>query len=189
MIADPSIVSRIQSLFERYGSLRYGTEAVTQLQHGLQSASWARQSAAPRELQVAALLHDIGHLLVADNGGRPPRADGVASLDDGHESWGHQWLQQYFGPAVVDPIRLHVAAKRYLCTIDPTYEAQLSETSRRSFHDQGGPMDDSERVAFEREPYYREALELRRWDDLAKDPAKQTPGLDGFLADVRSLLQ
>lgn len=188
-MTDRSIVAKIESLFQQYGSLRYGTEPVTQLQHGLQAACWARRSGASSDLVVAALLHDVGHLLVADNGGQRPRTESSGSLDDGHEAWANGWLREHFGPAVVDPIRLHVAAKRYLCTVDPTYEGQLSETSRRSYHDQGGPMDDRERAAFEKEPYYREALELRRWDDRAKDPDMETPEFIEFLADLQSVLR
>ena len=95
-------------------------------------------------------------------------------MDDKHEFVANAWLKEHFGPEVADPIRLHVAAKRYLCTRQSSYEDALSPTSRKSYHDQGGPMSPEEMTSFESEPHYREALELRRWDDLAKETEKET---------------
>jgi predicted HD phosphohydrolase len=134
---------------------------------------------------TAALLHDIGHILTDSD-----LPDSCAeNLDDHHEVRAHGWLEKHFGLAVADPVRLHVAAKRYLCTIDKGYEAKLSPTSRKSFQDQGGQMSDEERSAFESEPYCDEALTLRRWDDLAKDETLTTPLIEAYRDVLTSCLK
>lgn len=163
--------------FERRGSQRYGDEAVTQLQHALQAGQLALEAGASSTLVSAALLHDIGHLLQRHDDHAPESAP---TLDDQHEALGYQFLQTYFGHAVADPVRLHVVAKRYLCTIDPTYETQLSPTSRQSYYDQGGKMSAEEVKSFESELYFRDALQLRGWDDQAKDPRAETSPLETF---------
>jgi len=170
------IVDRILETFAARGDLAYGSEAVTQRQHALQSATLAIDEGAGGPLVVAALLHDIGHIL--DTTELPP--DDAGNLDDAHEDRAAAWLARHFGPAVADPVRLHVAAKRYLCTIDPTYAGKLSPTSHKSYLDQGGPMTADERAAFEAEPYFKEAIRLRRFDDQAKDPARRTAPLESF---------
>ncbi len=175
----------IQGVFETQGASQYGTEAVTQLQHALQCAALAENAGASASQVSAALLHDIGHLL----------DDGIVAesleenLDDNHEHRGNGWLREHFGDAVAAPVRLHVLAKRYLCTTETEYADQLSPTSLKSFHDQGGAMTVEALKTFEAEPYYREALELRRWDDLAKDPNQLTPTLDHFVPQLRACLQ
>ncbi|MFO0912251.1 MAG: HD domain-containing protein [Pirellulales bacterium] len=178
-------VERIRELFRERGGMRYGVEAVTQLQHALQSASLARKSGASSRLVVAALLHDIGHLL-------PESEAGVVEqhgLDDAHEHRGFVWVAARFPAEVADPIRLHVAAKRYLCTVDGSYRDRLSPTSLQSFLDQGGEMSPAELAEFEREPGFREALLVRRWDDTAKESDRRTPELDDFLSDIREALR
>ena len=177
----PPVVQSILDMFQQQGDLQYGTEQVTQLQHALQCGELARRERADATLVVAALLHDVGHLLGSREAGREG-----GSLDDQHESLGWRFLQRCFGPAVADPVRLHVLAKRYLCTIDERYEGHLSPTSRQSFHDQGGVMTASERAAFEAEPYFRESLELRRWDDAAKDPGARMPTMVDFLPELKA---
>jgi len=144
----------------------------------LQCAMLAEDSNANEALIVAALLHDVGHLLTGQD---LPETDGV-DLDDDHESVGAEWLSRYFDASVVDPIRLHVAAKRYLCTTEPGYAEELSPTSHRSFIDQGGLMDPEEIAAFEAEPYYEAGVRLRRWDDLAKDPDMPIKALANYEA-------
>lgn len=178
------IIEQIVHRFDARGNHRYGTEAVSQMQHALQSARLAELEGAPSELVAAALLHDIGHLLTPETSGAS--AD---NLDDSHEHHAYEWLLEAFGPAVADPVRLHVLAKRYLCTIDPGYVDALSPTSYKSYIDQGGPMSDEERAVFQDEPYHLEALRLRRWDDRAKEPGRSTQPLAYFLPHVESCLR
>lgn len=171
-----TVINRILHTFDIRGDLAYGSEAVTQRQHALQSATLAEIENAEPSLIAAALLHDVGHILDADE---LPQSD-EQDLDDAHEKRAYEWLLHHYGPSVADPVRLHVAAKRYLCTIEPAYEAKLSPTSHKSYLDQGGPMDVVEKAAFESEPYFEQALRLRRWDDLAKDPVLQTAPITHF---------
>lgn len=178
------IVRQIIEVFESRGSESYGTEAVTQLQHALQCADLAKESGANDSLIAAAVLHDIGHILQST----PLPTSGDQDYDDQHESVGYQFLREHFGDAVADPVRLHVAAKRYLCTTDRDYEKQLSPTSLKSYHDQGGMMSAEEIAAFEAEPYYREAVRLRYWDDIAKDPDAITAEIEDFMPQLNTAL-
>ena len=180
------VITTIIEVFETRGTEAYGSEAVNQLEHALQCGALAVESEAPPSLVTAALLHDIGHILGEDQ----LPADDQTNLDDGHEERAHPWLHEHFGPAVADPVRLHVAAKRYLCTIDPGYVSTLSPTSLKSYHDQGGDMSGAERAAFEAEPHFRDAVTLRRWDDLGKTPGLVTPSIGYFVPYLeKSLLR
>lgn len=170
------IVERIIDIFCQRGAGQYGSECVSQLEHAIQCAMLAQESDANPSLVVAALLHDIGHIL---DGTGLPESDNE-DLNDSHEDKAYPWLKSAFGPEVADPVRLHVAAKRYLCTRDPSYATQLSPTSYKSYLDQGGTMSADEFQAFEREPFYREALQLRKWDDLAKVANKPLPDISSF---------
>lgn len=178
------VLQEIVDCFYQRGREQYGKECVNQLQHALQSATLAQESGAVSTLVAAALLHDIGHIL--DDRAMPESVE--ENLDDQHEERGHTWVKRYFGEAVAAPVRLHVLAKRYLCTRDSNYEGQLSETSRKSFYDQGGVMSPEEIRAFESDPHWKEALEVRRWDDLAKDPNRQTECIEFFLPLLESCL-
>jgi gamma-butyrobetaine dioxygenase len=171
-----NIIDHIIETFHLRGDLAYGAELVTQRQHALQSATLAEAEQADESLVVAALLHDIGHILDASH--LPPGLD--EDLDDAHEQRAYGWLLEHFGAAVADPVRLHVAAKRYLCTVDPDYAGKLSPTSHKSYLDQGGPMSDGERSSFEAEPHFEAALRLRRWDDRAKRPEVTTRPVEAF---------
>ena len=173
---------QIRNLFSEWGHLAYG-EGVSELQHALQAASLAQKDNAPNSLIVAALLHDIGHLLhglsedVAEQG-----------IDGHHERIGEKWLEKYFGPEISQPVLLHVAAKRYQCTVNPDYLAQLSPASAKSFILQGGKMSEAETRAFEKNPFFKNALQLRTWDDNAKDPEMETPLLEHYLPLVKAAL-
>jgi len=166
---------RIAEIFAAKGETAYFGEPVSQLEHALQAAWHAEREKAPAWLIVAALLHDIGHLLhdmpehVADLG-----------IDTRHEDLGHAWLAQYFGPEITAPVRMHVDAKRYLCATDPEYLKLLSPASVESLALQGGPFNDAQTREFEMRPFAREAVRLRRWDDLAKVPAMVVPGLEHY---------
>jgi [1-hydroxy-2-(trimethylamino)ethyl]phosphonate dioxygenase len=170
-----SIVDEIMELFARRGAVAYHGEAVSQTEHALQAALLAEREGAPDRLVVAALLHDVGHLL--DGQDEDLAARGV---EGHHEEAGCAWLAEQFGPEVTEPIRLHVAAKRYLCAVDPSYLDQLSPASRQSLSLQGRPMGAKEQAQFEMNPFYREAVWLRRWDDTAKVPGLKVPGLEHY---------
>lgn len=177
------ILEKIEELFRRKGGSLYGGEEVTQEQHALQAAQLAEESGASPAIIAAALLHDVGHLLHNLPDDAPD-----AGVDDVHEALGHRFLQRWFGPEVAEPVRMHVAAKRYLCAVDPTYLATLSPPSLQSLQLQGGPMNSSEVAAYEQQPYYAESLVVRRWDDQAKDPSLQTPPLSHYLLFLREVI-
>jgi phosphonate degradation associated HDIG domain protein len=160
-----TLVDSIITVFEATGDNHYD-EDVTQNQHATQTALLARGAGASDELVAAALLHDLGHLLLDEHDERNDFLD----RDLHHEDVAARFLSSWFEPAVTEPIRLHVAAKRYLCAIDHTYAASLSDASVASLAVQGGPMTDDEVAAFRVERSADDAAELRRWDDLAKDP-------------------
>jgi phosphonate degradation associated HDIG domain protein len=145
------------------------------LEHALQAASLATEAGSPRELTLAALLHDVGHLL--HNLGEGAADEGIDTV---HEVAGYEWLLTRFGPSVAEPVRYHVAAKRYLCQVEPQYLARLSAASIRSLALQGGPFTEQEAQEFETLPYYREAVMLRRWDDEAKIAGMATPALQEY---------
>lgn len=169
------IVDQIMKLFAAGGTERYGGEAVNQTQHALQAALAAEQAHAPPEQVVAALLHDIGHLLhnlpddCADQG-----------IDDRHEELGYRFLRTHFVPAVAEAVRLHVPAKRYLTAVEPGYRESLSPASVQSLALQGGPMSPAEQAEFEANAHYRDALALRRRDDVAKIAGLETPDLEHY---------
>lgn len=177
------IVDGIVDLYARKGGASYG-EGVSMNEHGLQAALLAEQEGQPGPMIVAALLHDIGHLLhdmpedIADQG-----------IDSQHESLASAWLSQYFPMSVSEPVRLHVAAKRFLCATVPGYFADLSEASVQSLQLQGGQMSSAESDAFRTEAFMGAALRLRRWDDLAKVVGQKTPGFDHFRPAIVAALR
>ena len=173
------ILPDIVQLLSSRGAARYGQEAVTQLEHALQCASLAEQAGAHDALVAACLLHDIGHLLVAS---RDIEFD--PSLDDIHQYRAIPFLRPIFPNAVLQPICLHVDAKRYLCRAETGYWDALSPASKRSLERQGGIFKAEEAERFIAKPYAQAAVQLRRWDDLAKIPGKATP----LLTDYEELL-
>ena len=172
----------VLNLLATRGSGEYFGEPVTVVDHGLQAAHFARAAGAPESLVLAALLHDIGHLL------EEVPADIANWVSDArHEDVGSRWLVVRFGHAVADPVRLHVAAKRYLCAVSPGYLDKLSAASRHTLQLQGGPMTPGEIAAFECEPYYREAVRVRVWDDRAKVDGLATAALGDYRELIQSL--
>jgi gamma-butyrobetaine dioxygenase len=166
---------RLRELFDGPGTADYLGEDVTQAQHMLQAAALAESDGASPELVVAALLHDVGHFTGPLTG-----ADLMSGTDNRHSHVAADWLAGWFGPAVTEPIRLHVAAKRYLCAVDPAYAELLSPASTYTHEVQGGPMSAEEVAAFDDEPYAEDAVRLRRWDDAAKDPSLTVPAFDHY---------
>jgi phosphonate degradation associated HDIG domain protein len=170
-------VEDIIELYAERGGLHYG-EGVTQNEHAVQCAMLAERAGAPPALVVAALLHDVGHLAAH------AQERHAFVLDDRHEAAGATLLAAIYDEAVCAPVALHVAAKRHLCFTDPGYAAALSDASRRSLALQGGAFDAAEAAAFERVPYWREAVLLRRCDD----GGKSDEGADRRFADFVPLL-
>ena len=160
-------------------------EEVSQLQHAVQGAILARSEQGNSEAVTAALLHDIGHFLMADAAQDERNRD----RDLRHETVGANWLSHAFVPEVTEPVRLHVPAKRYLCATEPGYWDDLSEGSKISLRKQGGPMDDNEVAAFAKLPGCEAALQLRRIDDRAKLVGFVTPPVDDFLKDLLNSLK
>jgi gamma-butyrobetaine dioxygenase len=159
-------VEAIAELFAGPGARDYLGEPVTIGIHMRQAGALAEAAGAPGSLVAAALLHDIGHLR--------------HETDSRHGDAGAQWLSQWFGEAVTEPVRLHVAAKRYLCATEPGYLALLSEESVRTLARQGGPMTAEQAAEFGALPFARDAVSVRRWDDEAKDPAVTPPEFSYF---------
>ncbi len=168
-------VSHILECFRLRGNSRYGKEAVSQIEHALQTAYAAEQSNGSPQLIAACLLHDVGHLLHDLPDDAPDKG-----IDDEHEQLGAAWLIEYFLPEVVEPIRLHVAAKRYLCAVDKEYFSKLSPPSVQSLELQGGPMTKSQAEHFEVHSHFKAAVLLRRFDDQAKIPHLPTPPLEHY---------
>ena len=175
-------IDEICTAFERGGQESYG-ESISQLDHALQCAAFAERDGANAALVTATLLHDIGHLLhdlpadVADSG-----------IDTQHEASGSAWLSRHFGLAVTEPVRMHVAAKRYLATMEPGYFDRLSDASKLSLRLQGGPMTATQTATFAAEPFFTDAIRLRRWDEEGKIIGYHGPALDHFLPRVQASL-
>jgi phosphonate degradation associated HDIG domain protein len=169
-------LARIEALYAALGRRAYSGEPVSQLEHALQSALFAQEDGASEALVAAALLHDIGHLV--NDRGETPSARGI---DDLHQFHGAHFLKRLFGPEVTEPIRLHVAAKRYLCAVRPGYLDALSPDSQRSLRLQGGAFSAGEAEAFAQSTFAADAVRLREWDDQAKVAGLVTPSLSEYL--------
>jgi phosphonate degradation associated HDIG domain protein len=176
---DHDLVAMIGDIIEGRGHRQYGLSAINQRAHALQAAWLAEQGGRDAALITACLLHDIGHMV--HDLGLDPAKDGI---DDKHEELGQAWLSRWFGPEVTEPVRLHVAAKRYLCAAEPDYFSKLSNDSVRSLALQGGPMSEGELAAYRANPYADAATTLRRFDEAAKVKDLVTPPLAHFLPYV-----
>jgi [1-hydroxy-2-(trimethylamino)ethyl]phosphonate dioxygenase len=168
-------VDALLDLLSAQGKEAYFGEPVSVLEHCLQCAHFAEQSHASAATITAALLHDIGHVLHG-----LPEDIAQYGLDGAHENVAAAYLAKWFGEDVTETVRLHVAAKRYLCATDPTYLARLSPSSIESLQIQGGIMSDEEAAAFEALPNANVAVQLRRWDDEAKIAGLNVPGLTHY---------
>ncbi|PCI88391.1 MAG: hypothetical protein COB24_02520 [Hyphomicrobiales bacterium] len=177
-----SIITKIADMLHGKGKELYGGELVTQAQHALQCATLAEAAKSSDKLITACLLHDIGHLLDDDF----ERL--AAEKDLYHEDLGEAFLSEWFDDEVCQPVKLHVAAKRYFCATNDKYLGKLSAASVQSLKLQGGIMSDEEVKKFRSHPYYQDALRLRVWDDLAKDPDLITPDIAHFMSYVENSL-
>lgn len=193
----PAPADVLAGLFASAGARDYLGEPVSVAAHLLQAGALAEAAGAPGALIAAALLHDVGHLPLPDAGGGSRGAGGgarrltgrdlMAGIDTRHGEVAAAWLSAWFGPAVTEPVRLHVAAKRYLCAREASYRAKLSAASVYTLSVQGGPMDPAEARAFEAHPYAVGAVAVRRWDDEAKDPSATPPAFGHFRPLLESL--
>jgi [1-hydroxy-2-(trimethylamino)ethyl]phosphonate dioxygenase len=177
-MTDP-LRQQLLTVFTGRATRRYGLSNVSQLQHALQAAQQAEREGCTPATVLASLLHDVGHMI--HELGEDPAGRGI---DDVHEELGAAWLAKHFTPDVVEPVRLHVAAKRYLCATESDYFGKLSADSVRSLNLQGGLMSADEVEAFRQRPHYAEAVRLRRYDEGAKDPHASTADFDHFLRHV-----
>jgi gamma-butyrobetaine dioxygenase len=167
------MLEELTALFAGPGAAGYLGERVTIGVHMRQAGALAEAAGAAPALVAAALLHDVGHLTGGD--------------DARHGLAGASWLAAWFGPAVTEPVRLHVAAKRYLCAAEPGYLGLLSAESVRTLAAQGGPMTAAEAAGFEAGRYFADAVAVRRWDEAAKDPAVTPPPFGHFEDVLRGL--
>lgn len=169
-------LTQIASLLTLKADGQYGLSEINQRQHALQAAWLAERDGCSDPLIAASLLHDIGHLIhgLGDN-------PAEAGLDDLHEQRGHDFLRAWFGPEVTEPVRLHVAAKRYLCATEPDYFSKLSKDSVLSLTLQGGPMSADEVAAFDALAGSAAAVRLRRFDEQAKVKGLETPPVAHFM--------
>jgi gamma-butyrobetaine dioxygenase len=174
-------LDELEHLFEGEGAGEYLGEAVTMAEHMLQAGALAEAAGAPAHLVAASLLHDVGHF----NGSGLKLMQGQ---DNRHSHTGADWLAQWFGPEVTEPIKLHVAAKRYLCAVEPEYRAGLSEASEYTLQVQGGPMTPDEAAAFAAHPGAEDAVAVRRWDDQAKVAGAPAPAFAHFRALLADLM-
>lgn len=170
-------------LYEARGREPYG-ESISQVEHALQCAALARAENASDAMIVAALFHDVGHLVV-DAASDPDVA--MDDVDDDHERVGARLLAPLFGPSVAQPVSLHVTAKRWRCTRDPAYYERLSEASKLSLKAQGGLLSDEACLRFEEHSGFPDALTLRTWDDEGKVVGRDVGTMDDYVGIVNSL--
>jgi len=172
-------IDRVRQMFKDHGDSQYGGEAVTQLEHALQAALLAERAGADAPLIAAAFLHDVGHLLHDLPEDAPNHG-----VDDSHETLAGHWLAGWLPPETVEPVRLHVTAKRYLCATSPAYFSRLSGPSIQSLALQGGPMNEAQVETFRLSPHFHASVRLRAWDEEAKVPGLKTPPVEHFMAYV-----
>jgi phosphonate degradation associated HDIG domain protein len=180
-----SFVDEVVEIYATKGLETFEGDCITtQTSHGLQTAMIAEEEGAVAEMIVAALLHDIGRIInpkdreITNNGG-----------DAKHEEVARKFLEPYFGPEVTMPIKWHVAAKRYLVAMDPAYSKNVSPGSTRSMAGQGGVFEDKGAKDFIEQPYAREGVVLRRWDDRAKSPDAKTPPFKHFVPYIEACIK
>lgn len=173
------ILSKIEQIYNEMGHKHYG-EGISQVEHAVQCARLAMEDGERADMIVAALLHDIGHLIDEES---------PVHGNFRHDLLAAEFLSNGFPPGVTEPIRLHVSAKRYLCTVEAGYIDGLSEASLYSLEYQGGLMTVDEVTAFRTEPFHEQAMQLRRWDDEAKDDTLASTPFFSFSAYLQEVCE
>lgn len=171
------IADEIMDLYKLNGGSDYAGEEVTQLQHMLQAGWLARQSGSSNEVILAAFLHDIGHICIQGPEVETMNEFGIKD----HEEMGSEFLRQKgFSAEVLELVASHVEAKRYLTFKFPEYYDSLSLASRETLNFQGGPMSETEASAFESREHFEQIINLRKWDDQAKNTESFPEDLDYY---------
>ncbi|KAJ2074855.1 hypothetical protein GGH13_001023 [Coemansia sp. S155-1] len=184
-------VNKVFQLLENANKKDYMGEKITQLDHALQAAQLAKKEGADEETILAALLHDIGHLCpsteqCSESRGKNWAAFHMTEADINvgvvdHDRVGAEYLRKLgFPKKTCELIESHVLAKRYLSTIDPSYHAGLSSASKQSLKLQGGPFSPTEIREFEKDPLFKQKVQIRKWDDAAKVIGVKPPALDTY---------
>ncbi|MER6361259.1 TauD/TfdA family dioxygenase [Kitasatospora sp. NPDC001527] len=181
-------LDELEALFAGEGAGEYLGEAVTMAEHMLQAGALAEAAGAAPHLVAAALLHDVGHFFDEHGQEALHGGDLMRGRDNRHSDTGADRLARWFGPEVTGPVRLHVAAKRYLCAVEPDYRARLSEASEYTLRVQGGPMSEQDAAAFAAHPGAEDAVAVRRWDEQAKEAGAATPDFAHFRPLLASLM-
>ena len=184
LMTPDAFLDHLSNLFAAHGQVKDIGNRISNADHMLQAAAAANATGAGAHLVAASLLHDIGHWL--HSGPDDATAQGH---DDCHEKIAADYLAPYFNAAVLAPIALHVAAKRYLCAVEPDYLKALSRGSMRTLEIQGGPMNTKEVADFEAEPGYQDAVALRRWDEYGKELGRDVPGFDTYRTTMRGQMK
>lgn len=173
-------VKTIESLFLQKGSDAYFGEEVSQYEHAAQCFLLAQSVSDNVALHIAGFVHDIGHMLADDE-------EGFGRMD--HDLLGAQWLTKNgFEELIVATALHHVNAKRYLCFVDSQYYNLLSEASKFTLSKQGGVMTEDQARGFEKQAYFKEIIQLRRWDEQAKMSEVDLPPLSFFLDIIETYL-
>jgi predicted HD phosphohydrolase len=180
---DNDVLQQISTAFEACGHLDYG-ERISMEEHMLQTAWIAERDGADIRTVVASLLHDYGHLVC-----NMPNNTFEQGDDNFHEDIGADAMSAWFDDDIVSAVRLHVAAKRYLCAANPGYFDKLSKASKVTLVIQGGPMSDGEMRAFESNPAHKLAIRVRVYDDQGKDPQLERPGLEHYFPKIVDCLK
>jgi [1-hydroxy-2-(trimethylamino)ethyl]phosphonate dioxygenase len=183
-LSSDDLINEIFRVFDEYGAEQYLGEQVSMTEHMLQSAHAAEQDGAPARLVAAALLHDYGHFIHG-----LPEDSADHGVDTRHEEVAYRFLADHFGEDIAEPIRMHVAAKRYLCAVEPSYLAELSPASVHSLELQGGPYDEREVAEFETSPYAEAAVGVGRYEDTGKVARPETPGLEHYRPVLAAALE
>ena len=179
MIDPQQVADNLIVLFRELGQEPYG-EHITQEEHAIQCAALAEHQDAPDSLVLAALLHDVGHLI--------EQADDAFGHHK-HDRSGADYLSRFYGPEVTEPVRLHVTAKRYLCAVEPGYQEKLSPASAYTLSKQGGPMNEEDVVSFEQNPGFRDAVRLRRWDEGGKVEGLEIKPFEAYRSLMEKLVK